>query len=83
MMPLSIGNLESIDVVRGAGSVRYGPQNVGGVINFVTRAIPEKFSGEIGTTIEHAGHGGWKSSTRRSSAGPPTTAWAWRCCIPG
>ncbi|MDX4008705.1 TonB-dependent receptor [Pseudomonas aeruginosa] len=31
MMPLSIGNLESIDVVRGAGSVRYGPQNVGGV----------------------------------------------------
>lgn len=60
MMPLSIGNLESIDVVRGAGSVRYGPQNVGGVINFVTRAIPEKFSGEIGTTIEHAGHGGWK-----------------------
>ncbi|PXB84652.1 TonB-dependent siderophore receptor, partial [Pseudomonas aeruginosa] len=37
-----------------------GPQNVGGVINFVTRAIPEKFSGEIGTTIEHAGHGGWK-----------------------
>lgn len=30
MMPLSIGNLESIDVVRGAGSVRYGPQNVGG-----------------------------------------------------
>ncbi|MEW5072891.1 TonB-dependent receptor plug domain-containing protein, partial [Pseudomonas aeruginosa] len=60
MMPLSIGNLESIDVVRGAGSVRYGPQNVGGVINFVTRAIPEKLSGEVGTTLEHAGHGGWK-----------------------
>ena len=49
MAPISSGNLDSIDVVRGAGSVRYGPQNVGGVINFVTRAIPEKATGEIGT----------------------------------
>ena len=52
MAPISSGNLDSIDVVRGAGSVRYGPQNVGGVINFVTRAIPEKATGEIGTTLE-------------------------------
>ncbi|UXJ55634.1 TonB-dependent siderophore receptor [Pseudomonas citronellolis] len=60
MFPGVAGSYDSIDVVRGAGSVRYGPQNVGGVINFVTRAIPEKFSGEVGTTVEHAGHGGWK-----------------------
>ena len=52
MAPISSGNLDSIDVVRGAGSVRYGPQNVGGVINFVTRAIPEQASAEIGTTLE-------------------------------
>lgn len=61
MAPISVGNLDSIDVVRGAGSVRYGPQNVGGVINFVTRAIPETFSGEVSTTMEHASHGGWKT----------------------
>ncbi|AWY40277.1 TonB-dependent siderophore receptor [Pseudomonas putida] len=60
MAPISSGNLDSIDVVRGAGSVRYGPQNVGGVINFVTRAIPEKASAEIGTTLETSQHGGWK-----------------------
>ncbi|WP_228723631.1 TonB-dependent siderophore receptor [Pseudomonas tohonis] len=60
MAPISLGNLDSIDVVRGAGSVRYGPQNVGGVINFVTRAIPETFSGEVGTTLENTRHGGWK-----------------------
>ncbi|WP_256656917.1 TonB-dependent receptor, partial [Pseudomonas sp. BGI-2] len=60
MAPISSGNLDSIDVVRGAGSVRYGPQNVGGVINFVTRAIPEKATGEIGTTLETSQHGGWK-----------------------
>ncbi|WP_426619627.1 TonB-dependent siderophore receptor [Pseudomonas rustica] len=60
MAPISSGNLDSIDVVRGAGSVRYGPQNVGGVINFVTRAIPEKATGEIGTTLETTQYGGWK-----------------------
>nr|WP_178117947.1 TonB-dependent receptor [Pseudomonas sp. R5(2019)] len=60
MAPISSGNLDSIDVVRGAGSVRYGPQNVGGVINFVTRAIPEKLTGEVGTTLETSRTGHWK-----------------------
>lgn len=60
MAPISAGNLDSIDVVRGAGSVRYGPQNVGGVINFVTRAIPKDFSGDVSTTLETSAHGGWK-----------------------
>ncbi|GFN26169.1 TonB-dependent receptor [Achromobacter denitrificans] len=40
MSPTSLGNIEAIDVVRGGGAVRYGPQNVGGVINFKTRSIP-------------------------------------------
>lgn len=66
MMPLSIGNLENIGVMRGAGPVCYGPQNVDGVINFVIRMIPEKFSGEIGVTIEHVSHGGWKKLDQAS-----------------
>jgi Fe(3+) dicitrate transport protein len=39
--PVSLANIDSIDVVRGGGAVRYGPQNVGGIINFKTRAIPD------------------------------------------
>ena len=54
MAPVSMGNIESIDVVRGAGSVRFGPQNVGGIINFSTRSIPKKLSGSIGLTSEFA-----------------------------
>lgn len=42
LAPTSLGNLNSIDVVRGGGAVRYGPQNVGGVINFKTRAVPNQ-----------------------------------------
>lgn len=58
LAPVALGNLESVDVVRGAGSVRYGPQNVGGIINFVTRAIPKDFAGSLGFTSEMYGQGG-------------------------
>jgi len=44
--PVSLNNLDSIDVVRGGGSVRYGPQNVGGIINFSTRRIPGAFTAD-------------------------------------
>lgn len=27
--------------------MRYGPQNVGGIVNFVTRAIPEDFATKL------------------------------------
>ncbi|MCK5832018.1 MAG: TonB-dependent siderophore receptor [Methylococcales bacterium] len=50
LAPVTLGLLESIDVIRGGGSVRYGPQNVGGIINFVTRAIPDEFSTDFGFT---------------------------------
>ena len=58
LAPVALGNLDSIDVVRGAGSVRYGPQNVGGIINFNTRAIPKTFAGEVSVGTEIYGHGG-------------------------
>lgn len=63
LAPLSLGNLEAVDVVRGAGSVRFGPQNVGGIINFVTRAIPQQFAGEASVGVESASHGGGTKST--------------------
>ncbi len=58
--PVSLANIESIDVVRGGGAVRYGPQNVGGIVNFTTRAIPST-SGLTGdATVRHNSyaHGG-------------------------
>lgn len=63
LAPLSLGNLQAVDVVRGAGSVRYGPQNVGGIINFVSRAIPSQFAAEVGVGVESASHGGGTKTT--------------------
>ena len=45
--PVTLGNLEMVDVVRGGGAVRYGPQNVGGIINFVTRRIPKEATASL------------------------------------
>ncbi|MCH7395267.1 TonB-dependent siderophore receptor [Acinetobacter dispersus] len=60
LAPTTLGNMESIDVVRGAGSVRFGPQNVGGIINFNTRRIPDSVSASIGMTTEIAENGNLK-----------------------
>lgn len=62
LAPTSLGNMESIDVIRGAGSVRFGPQNVGGIINFNTRAIPQQFKGSVALTSEIAKNGNLKLS---------------------
>ena len=47
LAPISFNMLSNIDVIRGGGSVRYGPQNVGGIINFITKDIPKDPEGEI------------------------------------
>jgi len=58
--PVSLNNIESIDVVRGGGAVRYGPQNVGGIINFRSRAIPDGpgISGDATLRYNDFGGGG-------------------------
>lgn len=48
LAPVSLGNMDAVDVVRDGGAVRYGPQSVGGVVNYVTRAIPKTFGIEAG-----------------------------------
>lgn len=49
LAPVSFDMLSSIDVIRGGGSVRYGPQNVGGIINFNSKEVPEELEGSIQT----------------------------------
>lgn len=42
LFPVTLPSLAAIDVVRGGAAVHYGPNNVGGVVNFVTRPIPSE-----------------------------------------
>lgn len=43
---LGVSNVERIEVLRGTQSTLYGSEAIGGVINIITRAAPDGFSGE-------------------------------------
>jgi Fe(3+) dicitrate transport protein len=42
-----VERFERIEVLKGAGQVAFGPQTIGGVINYITPAPPEDFSGRV------------------------------------
>jgi Fe(3+) dicitrate transport protein len=65
--PVSLNNIESIDVVRSGGAVRYGPQNVGGIINFKTRAMPAKPGLNGDATVRYNAFGEGGASTQYSA----------------
>lgn len=45
-----IDRFDSIEVVKGSGQIAYGPQTVGGVLNYVTPAAPDRPSGTLSVT---------------------------------
>jgi len=45
-----IDRFESIEVLKGSGQILYGPQTVGGVINYLTPLPPQKREGSISIT---------------------------------
>lgn len=47
LFPTTLETIERVDVVRGGGAVHYGPNNVSGVINLISRPIPRDFSGAV------------------------------------
>lgn len=57
LFPLTLQSLQAVDVARGGVAVHYGPNNVGGVINFVTRPIPMERSFTATETVSVARSG--------------------------
>ena len=52
-----IERIERIEVLKGSGQILYGPQTMGGMINFVTRPVPTK--GTAGSVKITAGNNGF------------------------
>jgi len=47
-----LDRVDRIEVVKGSGQILYGPQTVGGMINFVTKPVPRNgFAGSVTATI--------------------------------
>ncbi|MGV8918034.1 MAG: TonB-dependent receptor family protein [Pseudomonas sp.] len=44
LFPMTMATVDRVDIVRGGAAVQYGPNNVGGVINFISKPIPHKWA---------------------------------------
>lgn len=54
LFPVTLQSIQAIDVARGGVAVRYGPNNVGGVINFITKPISRDFSASLKESLSIA-----------------------------
>lgn len=63
----------AVEVLRGSGSIRFGPQTIGGVVNVVGKEAP---IGPMAEAEAQAGSHGW--AYLRGAAGAGTEALAWR-----
>ncbi len=55
-LPLTTERVYAVDFIRGAHSVRYSPNTVGGILNFVTRPIPVEPTMEFRQTFGNLGY---------------------------
>lgn len=53
----SIRRFARIEVLKGASQVRFGPNTVGGVINYVTPRAPDRFEGQLTLSGDSRGNG--------------------------
>lgn len=51
-----IERYERIEVLKGTGMLRFGPQSIGGVINYITPEPPQDFEGEIDASVGNEGY---------------------------
>lgn len=63
LFPQTLATVERIDVVRGGAAVQYGPNNVGGVINLISKPIPREWETTLQerATFAPGGHRLWDS----------------------
>ncbi len=45
-----IERFDRIEILKGSGQILFGPRTIGGVINYITPAVPERTSGEVALT---------------------------------
>lgn len=70
LFPVTLQNIQTIDVARGGIAVRYGPNNVGGVINFITKPISKAFSATLKESLAIAtGNGNVLTDTYLRASG--------------
>lgn len=68
----TILRMSSIEVLKGAPLLRYGPQTTGGVVNMLSTPIPQEYSGETSFST-----GSFNSSDLHAYYGGTEGQWGW------
>lgn len=53
----TFGRMESVEILKGSSAVKYGPRTTGGVINMLSRSIPNDFMGSLDLAAGSDGFG--------------------------
>ncbi|MBV6783693.1 TonB-dependent siderophore receptor [Xanthomonas campestris pv. uppalii] len=69
LFPVGLNQIDRIDIVRGGAAVQYGPNNVGGVINLVSKEIPSAWSTTLAHKVTAGGQGRFLQDSALSSGG--------------
>ncbi|WDJ84181.1 TonB-dependent receptor family protein [Xanthomonas campestris] len=69
LFPVGLNQIDRIDIVRGGAAVQYGPNNVGGVINLVSKEIPSDWTTTLAHKITAGGQGQFLQDSALSSGG--------------
>ncbi|KAB7772282.1 TonB-dependent receptor family protein [Xanthomonas maliensis] len=69
LFPVGLNQIDRIDIVRGGAAVQYGPNNVGGVINLVSKEIPSTWSTTLAQKVTAGGAGHFLYDSAVSSGG--------------
>lgn len=52
-----ITRMVAVEVFKGPASIQYGPQTIGGAINYRTRPVPQQFEGDLDLSLGNFGTG--------------------------
>ncbi|MGL2672353.1 TonB-dependent receptor family protein [Helicobacter pylori] len=66
IFPVTFQAIDRIDVIKGGGSVQYGPNTYGGIVNIITKPIPTQWENQAAERITY-----WAKARNAGFAAPP------------
>lgn len=69
LFPVGLHQIDRIDIVRGGAAVQYGPNNVGGVIDLVSKEIPSAWNTTLAHKVTAGGQGQFLQDSALSGGG--------------
>ncbi|BCD45298.1 Iron(III) dicitrate transport protein FecA [Helicobacter suis] len=67
IFPVTFQAVDRIDVIKGGGSVQYGPNTYGGIVNIITKPIPKHWESQVAERVTY-----WAKARNAGFASPPS-----------